>query len=108
MRINGNLTGYGVIIADGSITINGTMNFTGWIIVRGETVINVVADADDQSVITGNATIYGSLWTGHLRIRVGGSAIVRYCQACIRMVDGMDNVGTTPRPMRVTSWSEVL
>jgi hypothetical protein len=106
VTIAGNLTGAGVIIADGSIRITGTIEFIGWIIVRGETTIDVVSN--DQTILLGNATIYGSLWTGDLRITVGGSAMVGYCQACIQLVDGMDNVGTTPRPMTVTSWSEVL
>lgn len=102
VRLSGNASGAGILIADGSITISGTLDFVGWIIVRGATVV-------DSTDVLGNATILGSLWTGHLDIKVGGSAIVDYCDACMKMVDNMDSAnGATPRPMRVISWQEVL
>jgi hypothetical protein len=109
VSLNGNATGAGILIADGSITINGTLDFIGWIIVRGATVINATGDTDDTTQVTGNATIVGSLWTGALNIQVGGSAIIDYCDACLRLVDNMDNAnGSLPKPMQVVSWGEVL
>lgn len=107
VRLNGNASGAGILIADGSITISGSLDFVGWIIVRGATVVN--STTSDSTTVLGNATILGSLWTGDLTIRVGGSAIVNYCDACMRLVDDMDGGnGTVPRPMRVVSWREVL
>lgn len=107
VRFNGNASGAGILIADGSITISGSLDFVGWIIVRGATVVN--SSISDSTTVLGNATILGSLWTGDLTIRVGGSAIVNYCDACIRLVDDMDGAnGTVPRPMQVVSWREVL
>jgi hypothetical protein len=109
VSLNGTADGAGILIVDGSLTINGTLNFIGWIIVRGDTVINHVADEENQTEILGNATILGTLWTGHLDIRVGGSAVVNYCGECLELVDGIappDNL--IPRPMRVVSWQEVL
>ena len=108
VNLSGNASGAGILIADGSITISGTLDFIGWIIVRGET--NVNASYTDSTWVLGNATILGSLWTGDLNIKVGGSAIVDYCEACLKMVDNIDagNGGATPRPMRVVSWQEVL
>lgn len=109
VRLNGNASGAGVLIADGSVTISGTLDFIGWIIVRGATIVNSSGDVTDSTTVLGNATILGSLWTGDLNIKVGGSAIVDYCDACMRLVDAMDGAnGTVPRPMQVVSWREVL
>lgn len=108
VTLNGNASGAGILIADGSVTINGSLNFTGLIIVRGDTVIDYSTDPDG-TVLLGNATIKGSLWTGNLEITVGGSASIKYCHECLQLVD---NVGGTanaiPRPMTVVSWGEVL
>jgi len=107
--LNGNAFGAGILIVDGSITINGTLDFIGWIIVRGDTVINVTGNPDDETDILGRATLRGSIWTGNLKIKVGGKAKVDYCDACLRLADGVappDNL--IPRPMAVTSWAEVL
>jgi hypothetical protein len=109
VQLNGNALGAGILVVDGSITINGTLDFLGWIIVRGATVINSTGDPDDETLVLGDATIYGSLWTGHLDIRVGGHAVVNYCTTCLAFADGVGGVdGALPRPMRVTSWREVL
>ncbi len=108
VKLTGNASGAGVLIADGSINISGSLDFVGWIIVRGATVVNS-GTAGDATTVLGNATILGSLWTGHLDIKVGGSAIIDYCDACMRMVDNIDAAnGTTPRPMRAVAWQEVL
>lgn len=109
VTLAGNASGAGVLITDGSITISGSLDFVGWIIVRGATVINASGSTDDSTFVLGNATILGSLWTGHLDIKVGGSAIVDYCDACLRLVDALDAAnGATPRPMQVVAWQEIL
>jgi hypothetical protein len=109
VRLNGNAFGAGILVVDGSITINGTLDFVGWIIVRGATVINATGDTDDDTVVLGNATIMGSLWTGHLEIKVGGRAVVDYCEECLELIDDTGGVdGALPRPMRVVSWQELL
>lgn len=108
VRLNGNASGAGVLIVDGSLTINGTLDFVGWIIVRGDTIINTTGDALDDTVVLGNANVFGSLWTGHLKIKVGGSAIVNYCDACLRLIDNVGGAtNVVPRPMRITSWQEL-
>ncbi len=102
VRLNGNADGAGILIVDGSITISGSLDFTGLIIVRGDTTI-------DATTVLGNATILGSLWTGDLRIRVGGSAIIDYCHECLQLVDSIAGQNQIlPRPMAVVSWGEVL
>ncbi len=110
VQLNGNAQGAGILVVDGSLTINGTLDFVGWIIVRGDTVINSTASTDDDTVVLGNATILGSLWTGHLTVTVGGSAVIDYCDSCLRLADqtGGANVENIPRPMRIVSWQEVL
>ncbi len=105
VTLNGNASGAGILVVDGSIKINGSLDFVGWIIVRGATII----DADLITTLLGNAMILGSLWTGHLDIKVGGNATVNYCDQCMRLVDNMAaGGGMVPRPMRVVSWQEVL
>jgi hypothetical protein len=109
VTLNGNATGAGILVVDGSITISGTLDFVGWIIVRGATIINSTGSTDDQTFVLGDATIMGSLWTGHLDIRVGGHALVNYCSACLSLVDNIGGIsGTLPRPMRIVYWEEVL
>ncbi|GIW39669.1 MAG: hypothetical protein KatS3mg076_0246 [Candidatus Binatia bacterium] len=109
IKANGNASGAGILIVDGSITINGNLDFVGWIIVRGETVINGPNSADETTVL-GNATILGSLWTGDLDIKVGGSAIVNFCEFCINLADqtGSGSMSNVPKPVQVVSWQEVL
>lgn len=109
VRINGNASGSGILVVDGSLTINGSLDFTGLIIVRGETVINQAVGDDGETIVLGNATILGSLWTGNLSIRVGGSAIIDYCHECLQLVDTMGGQSMIlPRPMAVVAWGEVL
>ena len=108
VRMNGNASGAGILIVDDAITINGTLDFVGWIIVRGDTVISARKN-DDDTVVLGDATILGALWTGNLEIEVGGSAIIDYCKTCLELADGVappDHL--IPRPMKVVSWQEVL
>lgn len=106
VTVNGHVTGCGILVADGSITINGTADFVGWIIVRGSTEIN--ATETDDTVVLGNATILGSLWTGDLNVKVGGSAVIDYSGAALAIADQVGGGGNpVPRPMTVTSWTEV-
>jgi hypothetical protein len=106
IHANGTASGAGILIVDGSLTINGTLDFVGWIIVKGDTVINDGYDGDETNVL-GNAMILGSLWTGDLVIKVGGSAIVNYCDFCMRLANNVGN-GAVPRAMTPVSWEEVL
>jgi len=109
VTLNGNAQGAGILIADGSIKINGTLDFTGLMIVRGDTVINYTGSATDDTIVLGNATILGSLWTGNLQIKVGGSAIVDYCNECLQLVDEIQGQsGLIPRPMSILAWGEEI
>ena len=108
VRLNGNAEGAGILIADGSVNISGTLDFVGLIIVRGDTIIDVNQNTDGTTVV-GTAAISGSLWTGNLRIIVGGNALIQYCHECLQIADfigGQANL--LPRPMSVLAWGEVL
>src|SRR3989454_5199116 len=75
IKANGDASGAGIMIVEGDLTIQGRLEFKGLVLVRGRT--NVINDPSDTE-ITGNATVYGSLWTQDVNLRVGGSAIVDY------------------------------
>ncbi|MCX8071791.1 MAG: hypothetical protein N3C12_04995 [Candidatus Binatia bacterium] len=107
IHANGNASGAGILVVDGSLTINGNLNFVGWIIVRGSTVISG-PNSDDETTVLGNATVMGSLWTAHMTIRVGGSAIVNFCESCLNMIVPPSGGGYMPKAMMITSWQEVL
>jgi hypothetical protein len=99
VRLNGNATGAGILIADGSVKINGTLDFVGLIISLGE----------DWNFASGNSMILGSIWTTNVSIGVGGSAIIDYCYECLWIADNVGGTpGAIPRSMRIVSWSDVL
>lgn len=106
---NGNASGAGILIVDGSITINGTLDFIGWIIVRGQTIIND-GTVDGSTTALGNASILGSLWTGDLVVKVGGSAIIDFCEFCLTLADNTPDPGDgyLPKTMRIVYWEEEL
>lgn len=107
---NGNASGAGILIVDGSITINGNFDFIGWILVRGETIINDSTSVSGETTALGNANILGSLWTGDLVVKVGGSAIINFCEFCLSLADQVPDAsqGYIPKTMRIVSWEEEL
>jgi hypothetical protein len=52
--------------------------------------------------------IRGSLWTGDLEVRVGGSARIEFCEECMALADRIGLGNNVPRVMQVSSWQEVL
>ena len=105
VRLDGLMTGVGILIADGEFTINGSANFIGWVIIRGDTVLNT--KIADDTLVAGNATILGSLWTGDLVVQVGGSAVIDLCEACMTLANGLNGGTNVPRFMAVASWEEM-
>lgn len=103
---NGNASGAGILIADGSLTINGTLDFTGWIIVRGSTSIGTYTNPDGTTA-SGDANILGSLWTGDFNINIGGNANILYSSAAMQLAGASGGGNSAPAPMLVTSWQEV-
>jgi len=105
-RLDGTMAGAGILIADGDLVIAGTADFIGWVIVHGS--MTVASQTVDGTAGDGSATIAGSLWTGHLVIHAGGSAIIDFCSECMALADAAGNGNNVPRLMSVVSWQEVL
>src|SRR5439155_20019102 len=93
----GNVEGVGVLIVEGDLTIQGSLSFGGLIIVRGRTrVIGTTTD-------TGNATLYGALWTNDLNLTIGGSAAMNYSSAALAFANQASGGMTLPTPGQLTS-----
>jgi hypothetical protein len=105
-RVDGAMSGAGILIADGDLAIAASADFIGWVIVHGSTIVE--SQAVDGTASDGSATIAGSLWTGNLVIHAGGSAIIDFCSECMDLADATGNGNNVPRLMSVVSWQEVL
>jgi hypothetical protein len=88
------------MIVESDLTIQGTLQFKGLILVRGHT--NVAHDPS-QTEVTGNATVYGSLWTQDLNLRVGGSAIVNYSSNALQLANQAGGGASMPAAL-VVGW----
>jgi len=99
---NGNVSGAGILIVEGNLTVQGTLDFKGLVLVRGPTAI----DYDPETLVTGTATIYGSLWTTDLTFEVGGSAIVQYSSEALALANNSGGGGALPAPVSVVSLAD--
>ena len=100
---NGNASGAGIMIVEGDLTIQGTLGFKGLILVRGRT--NVLQDPPETD-LSGNMTLYGSLWTQDVNLVVGGSAIVDYSSNALQLANQVGGGGTLPAALVVTSLAD--
>jgi hypothetical protein len=98
-RINGDFCGAGILIADGPVTLNGSMNFAGWIISRSG--ISLTG--------TGNSTVRGSIWTKGIDFAAGGSLIVDYSTEGLALANGTGGNpdGNVPRLLNIASWEDL-
>ena len=94
---NGNASGFGIMIVEGDLTIQGSLDFTGLVIVRGRT--RVGGTTED----TGHATLYGSLWTNDVNLTVGGSAVINYSSQALSIANTVSGGATLPTPVQLTS-----
>src|SRR5437773_1283190 len=93
----GNVEGVGILIVEGDLTIQGSLSFSGLIIVRGRTrVIGTTTE-------TGNATLYGALWTNDLNLTIGGSAVMNYSSEALGFANQASGGMTLPTPVQLTS-----
>jgi hypothetical protein len=97
IKANGTASGAGIMIVEGNLTIQGNFNFKGLILVRGSTQVTEV---------TGNATVYGSIWTSDINLQVAGSAIVYYSTQALALADDVAGGGALPSPVVVTSLAD--
>jgi len=98
VHMNGNATGCGIMVVEGDLTINGDFDFVGLLLVRGQTTFS--------TSITGNATIYGSLWTEDLNLTVGGSAVVNYSSDALALANQSTGGGALPALIKVNSLAD--
>ena len=102
IRGNGNASGAGILIIDGDLTIQGSFSFKGLVIVRGKTLVTT----SDETTVTGNATVYGSIWTNDVNLSVGGSAIVYYSTQALALANQVGGGGALPSPLTVVSLAD--
>lgn len=98
VTINGTMDGAGILIVDQGLRVSGDMTFTGLIIVRGTT---------DITTVTGNATVLGALWTTDLHLTVAGSASVTYSTQALALADSIDTGNLVPQRVKAIAWSEL-
>jgi hypothetical protein len=104
IRGGGTVDGAGILIVEGDLTIAGDLNFKGLIIVRGRTTVDQHNEGD--TVITGHANIYGSLWTYDVDLVVGGSANVFYSSQALALANNTVVTGALPAPVRIVSLAD--
>ncbi len=98
----GNVVGSGVWIVDGDLEIQGTLNFAGLIIVRGKTITS----KDPGATITGNATVYGSLWSQDVNFTAGGSSIVDYSTNALALANQVAGGQALPTTIKVIALAD--
>ena len=96
---NGNVDGYGILIVENSLTLNGNLDFKGLVIVRGTT---------HMTEVTGSAQIWGSLWTTDFNLTVGGHADVQYSSQALAIANLAGGGGALPAPVKIYSWRDVF
>jgi len=96
---NGNAKGAGIMIVDQNLTIQGSFEFKGLILVGGATTVST----DWETGLTGNATLLGSIWTTELKLRVGGSAVALYSSQALSLANTLVPDWGMPAPMQITS-----
>jgi hypothetical protein len=95
----GNVEGAGVWIVDGDLELAGTLDFVGLIIVKG----NTTTKKDPGTGLTGNASVYGSLWSWDVKFSAGGSAMVMYSTNALTLANQVVGGQALPTTVRVNS-----
>jgi len=95
----GNVEGSGVWIVEGDLELSGTLDFAGLIIVKG----NTITKKDPGTGVSGNATVYGSLWSWDVQFSAGGSAMVVYSTNALTLANQVVGGQALPTTVRVDS-----
>jgi hypothetical protein len=98
----GTVEGAGVWIIDGDLEIQGTIDFAGLIIVRGQTLVS----KDPGVSVTGNATVYGSLWSQDVKFSAGGSSIVYYSTNALALANQVAGGQALPTTVSVDALAD--
>ena len=99
--MSGNLTGYGVLVVDGSLTMRGKVRWHGVVIVVGTSTMEFDA--------SGTPAIYGGLLLGapETNLSLSGTADLYYSSEAIQMVQtGLQNSGRNRRYLAELYWWE--
>jgi hypothetical protein len=93
LKINGNMSGAGLLVINGNLTISGTMTWKGVVLVTG----NIDA-------ANGNASVYGGIvmGPGGSSIKMKGTADIRYSAAAIDLATRL-----TGRYVALNGWQEI-
>ena len=89
----------GVWIVEGDLELSGTLDFAGLIIVKG----NTITKKDPGTGVSGNATVYGSLWSWDVQFSAGGSAMVAYSTNALTLANQVVGGQALPTTVRVDS-----
>jgi hypothetical protein len=106
VTLSGTVEGAGILIVDGGLTINGNFDFVGLIIVRGPTVFTRHAD-ETETTVTGNSSIVGALWTTDLNLEVGGSASVTYSSQALELMNATFGGNVLIQDVKLAAWKEL-
>ncbi len=99
-QITGTISGYGVLIVNGSLNIAGNFTFNGLVIATGGNV---------SVQVTGNAGIYGSLLvspptvSGSTVLDVRGNAHIQYDSCALASANGWASL---PKKAKLLAWQE--
>jgi len=93
LKINGNMSGAGLLVVNGNLTISGTMTWKGVVLVTG----NIDA-------ANGTASVYGGIVMGPTgsSIKMKGTADIRYSTAAINLATRL-----TGRYVALNGWQEI-
>jgi hypothetical protein len=99
-QITGTISGYGVLVVNGSLNVAGNFTFNGLVIATGGNV---------SVQVTGNAGIYGSLLisppttSGSTVLDVRGNAHVRYDSCALASANGW---APLPKNAKLVAWQQ--
>jgi len=103
-KIAGGSTGYGILIVENDIDFLGSFDFYGWVLFKNPSSGGIK--------VGGNVGIHGAMWSPLPSFSGNGGITIEYCQTCLtqfadRAGLGATNGGNLPKPVVVTSWSEL-
>jgi hypothetical protein len=89
--VEGSARGAGILIVEQDLTVRGTLQFDGLMIVRGRT-----------SVESGSLRVHGSLWTADAEF-VGGETTIAYSSGALAFAMAALKGVALPAPVLVTA-----